>query len=252
MLSNMLSSRIRQIIPATYFIQTKYMKDFNDKIFFNDDNLVHLRALQNLNVEIASHSVSHSLKFNSFPLGTGTERYPEYEPFVRSEDVTENASIFGELRVSKFLLEHFNDKSAEPVISFRPGFLRNPPQLPETLEATGYKYSSSSTANNALTHLPFKLNVGRRYNTATDIFEFPITIEDDQAPPLHERFDEALRVARSIEQYGGLYVVLIHTDIIAEKLEFEKKLVAALKPRAWFGSISMFGDWWSARDEGFD
>ena len=59
--------------------------------------------------------------------------------------------------------------------SFRPGGLRNPYFLPQALESVGYKYSSSVTANNSLTHLPFELNYSRETDSETNIFEFPVT-----------------------------------------------------------------------------
>jgi len=43
--------------------------------------------------------------------------------------------------------------------------------------------------------------------------------------------------------------VLIHTDVTDHKLDFERKLVAALRPRAWFGTLREFGDFWAARDK---
>ncbi len=33
-----------------------------------------------------------------------------------------------------------------------------------------------------------------------------------------------------------------------DKLEFEKRLVDALEPEAWFGTVLQFGAWWAARD----
>ena len=40
------------------------------------------------------------------PLGTGQESYPHYRPYVLCQ--VKNATIAGELRVSKFLLENYN------------------------------------------------------------------------------------------------------------------------------------------------
>jgi len=43
------------------------------------------------------------------------------------------------------------------VVSFRPGHLSYPFALPQALQATGFAFSSSVTAGNALSHLPFRL-----------------------------------------------------------------------------------------------
>jgi hypothetical protein len=42
--------------------------------------------------------------------------------------------------------------------------------------------------------------------------------------------------------------VLIHTDVLDHKLEFERRFIAEFKDRAWFGTMAQFGDWWTVRD----
>ena len=232
-------------IRATYFTQVKYLRDFNDVAFFNDTAPPILQRLRALGHELASHSVSHSKDFARFPPGTGAERYPDYQPFVRTPILTLNGSVLGELRVSKFLLEHFG---SEEVASFRPGHLRNPFMLPQMLAATGYRQSSSATANNALTHLPFQLNYDRARTAEVPVFEFPVTIEDELPPLLGQRVTAALDLVRQLGRYGGLVNVLIHPDITGHKLQFERHFVAALKPHAWFGTLNEFATWWAARD----
>ncbi|MFM8468460.1 MAG: hypothetical protein ACKODH_00575 [Limisphaerales bacterium] len=154
--------------------------------------------------------------------------------------------MLGEMRVSKFLLEQFG---GQEVVSFRPGHLQNPYSLPQALVATGYRHSSSVTANDSLTHLPFQLNYDRARTAETPIFEFPVTIEDEEKPPLGERVQAALDVARELARYGGLMNVLIHPDITGHKLQFERDFLTALKPVAWFGTVNDFASWWAARNE---
>ncbi|MFW2403373.1 MAG: hypothetical protein ACN4GT_01320 [Gammaproteobacteria bacterium] len=233
-------------VTATYFIQTKYIRDWNDEIFFNDRNIAHLKTLSGLGMEIASHSVSHSKVFSRFPLGTGDERYPDYVPYVYEERSTYNGTVLGELRVSKFLLDQFSDSA--PVVSFRAGYLENPFSLPQVLQATGYAYDSTMTANNALSHLPYRLNYGRSGDTEVEAWEFAVTIEDERSPPLPQRLDQAVATAHKIAHYGGNFVLLIHPNALGEKMKFQRELIIALKPIAWFGSIAEFGEWWRARD----
>jgi hypothetical protein len=236
-----------QGVSATYFIQTKYIRDWNDEIFFNLDGLPDLRALLQYKMEVASHSVAHSQVFNKAALGDGHEAYPDYKPFVHDKARTDGLSVFGELRVSKFLLEHF--LQGYTVRSFRPGHLKDPYTLPQALEATGYHYSSSVTANNSLTHLPFRLTHGREGLALTPIYEFPVSIEDEALPRLGDRVPQALALAANLARYGGLMMVLIHTDIKDHKLDFEKAFVSALHDKAWFGTLRTFGDFWAARDQ---
>jgi hypothetical protein len=181
------------------------------------------------------------------PLGSGSEAYPAYEPFVKSRTETRNATVLGELRISRYLLEATVPGLA--VTSFRPGHLENPETLAQALEASGYRFSSSTTANNALTHLPFRLNYNRRSLDETGIFEFPITIEDEGAPLMGSRLPQALQIAEKIQRYGGLFVVLTHPNILEHKLAFTRGLVEKMKPTAWFGSLTSFGQWWAARDQ---
>ena len=180
-------------------------------------------------------------------MGSGDEQYPSYRPHVVDKVITRDGSILGELRVSKFLLE--NLLGEKEILSFRPGHLSNPYGLPEALVATGFRFSSSVTANNSLTHLPFQLNYGRAELAETEIFEFPVTIEDEALPPLGERLPEAIDLARKLSRYGGCYVVLIHTNTLGHKLGFERGFVKAVKDFSWFGTLSEFGQWWSARNQ---
>jgi peptidoglycan/xylan/chitin deacetylase (PgdA/CDA1 family) len=236
-----------QGVAATYFVQAKYVQDWNDDIFMDEKAGPILRDLHGAGAEVASHSVSHSRAFKNFPLGTGRERYPEYRPFVLNGQETLNASILGELRVSKFLLEHL--VPGLTVRSFRPGYLRNPYELPQALAGTGYRFSSSASANNALTHLPFRLTHNRDKTAPVAVYEFPVTIEDESPPALPQRLDAALSVADRIARYGGLFMVMIHTDSVGDKLEFQRRLTRELQTRgAWFGRLDTYADWWSARD----
>lgn len=234
-------------VRGTYFIQTKYMHDYYDKTFFDEKATENLKLIQRLGMEIGSHSVSHSPVFDEFPVGTGKESYPKYRPKVTGKSTTRGGTILGELRVSRFLIEHF--AKGVSIKSFRPGHLLNPEALPQLLEATGYKYSSSASANVALTNLPFQLDYNRDRSAETSIFEFPVALEDELPPALEKRLPEALKLADSISRYGGIYVVLIHTNVIGTKYEFERKLITALMGKGWFGSVTDFGDWWRARND---
>lgn len=235
-----------QGLVGTYFIQVKYVRDFNDDIFFNDEGVRYVERLAKEGMELGSHTIAHSRVFSKFPMGTGREAYPSYAPFVKDRTTAYNASILGELRVSKFLLEHF---SGQTLVSFRPGELSNPFSLPQALQATGYRYSSTATANNSLTHLPYQLTYDRLTGSEADIFEFPVTIEDEELPRMGDRLPQALEVARQISRYGGLCVVLIHPNILDHKLAFEKGFVEGVRPYAWFGSVGQFGQWWAARNQ---
>ncbi len=232
-------------IPATYFMQTKYLRDWNDNAFFDPAAVGYLGRLDSLGMQIGSHTVSHSRAFDRLPLGSGGEAYPAYQPRVTGATTVTGASVLGELRVSKFLLEHFTRR---PVDAFRPGYLRDPLSLPQALEATGYEFSSSVTANSALTHLPFELQYDHGPAAEVNVFEFPVTIEDEARPPLVARLPAAIELADRLRRYGGLMVLLIHPNIVGPKLAFERRFCAAVRDRAWFGTVDGFGRFWAARN----
>ena len=79
----------------------------------------------------------------------------------------------GELRVSKYLLGA--TVLGTQVEYFRPGYLEDTDALPQALEANDHCFSSSTNANNALAHMPFRLNCNHRAVDETSVFQFPIS-----------------------------------------------------------------------------
>jgi peptidoglycan/xylan/chitin deacetylase (PgdA/CDA1 family) len=232
-------------ISGTFFIQTKYVKDYNDVAFFNDAAVPHIKRLVADSMDVGSHTVAHSRKFQDMPLGTGKERYPSYHPFVESEDAVRDASVLGELRVSKVLLEELAGANVQ---SFRPGRLSYPFSLPQALVATGYRHSSSITANMVLSHLPFQLTDSRGDVALQPVWEFPVAIEDELPPRLGDRLPQANALIEKIARHRGVATILIHPNVTDHKLAFEAGVADHWKDRAWMGSVAAFGDWWRARD----
>ena len=237
----------QQKVPATYFVQVKYIKDYNDDIFFNAEGITYLKKISADEMEIASHTVSHSRKFSRFEYGTGKEQYPGYHPYVKTADVTDNASIMGELRVSKFLLEKALGNKVK-ITSFRAGYLSNPESLPQALVSTGYACSSNETGNSVLTHLPYELNHNRNFDQQSGIFEYPLTLEDEENAPMIHRIDSGIEVLNKLAKYGGFASILIHPDVLGQKLAYENKIISTFKSRAWFSTLRNFDAWWNARN----
>lgn len=230
---------------ATYFLQTKYFRDFFDEVFFDESTPELMATLEDMGMELGSHSVCHTDMFASLPQGSYRESYPEYQPRIIEFYYTRNATVMGELRVSKYLIERL---SRSTVLSFRPGFLADPFSLPQSLESAGYRYSSATSANDVMTHLPYRQTFDRLYSAETTTYEFPVTLEDEKDPPMDRRVDKAVELAGKIARYGGLFVVLIHPNVTAGKLRFQQEFSARLRDRAWWGTLAEFGTWWAARD----
>jgi len=242
------AAHARQGVRGTFFVQTKYVRDWNDDRFFDEDHLGLLRQLQQSGGELASHSVAHSPVFASLPLGDGSERYQSYAPFVKSKTETRDATLLGELRVSRFLLAQ---ATPAPVESFRPGHLEYPRALPQALAASGYRFSSSMAAGPAMSHLPFQLSYGREGRALVPVHEFPITLEDERMRPMDTALlPRALDVAGQLARYGGMCVVLIHPNVLDDKLRFQQQFVERMKERdAWIGPLGEFAAWWTAREQ---
>ena len=231
-------------VKATFFMQTKYVRDFNDDVFFRKKTLPDVRGLLEDGMEVGSHSVAHARTFKAFDFGSGREAYPNYQPFVQSKTAARGGSVLGELRVSKFLLDRLANAD---VVSFSAGHLSYPFRLPDALAATGYLNDSSITANSSLTDLPFQLTYGRTDGALAPVYELPVTIEDEAPPSLPTRLDAANLVLSKIAARHGLAVILVHPDAGA-KLGFERAVVSRWRGQAWFASMREFGDWWRARD----
>jgi peptidoglycan/xylan/chitin deacetylase (PgdA/CDA1 family) len=233
-------------VQATYFIQTKYIKDGQDDHFFTVENVPYMKAVLNLGMEVGSHTVSHTPFFSYIPLGSGTEKYPDYQPFYVTNFSTFNESLMGELRVSKFLLDHFLGINT---VSFRTGYLGHSVEMYPTLEATGYSYSSCVTANDCLTHMPFQSFYDNAFDSNIEVYEFPITIEDEEPPQMDRRVSSAIFLTNKIAAYGGFVNILIHPNERIYKYAFEKEYIDHFKDEAWMGTLKDYGDWWVARSK---
>jgi hypothetical protein len=171
--------------------------------------------------------------------------YPGYRPYVYAFEKTYGGSIFGEMRVSRFLIDRYSKSS--PTLAFRSSFQYTPFTYPQSLVSSGYRFGSTISANMALTHFPVQLTFNREYDQQLDVFEFPLT-DDDELPPYDAdlRLNAAVRLAQQISRYGGCYVAQVHPTAPGWKVE--EAFLKKWKDRAWLGSLGDFGLWWAARN----
>ncbi len=227
---------------STFFIQTKYVSDANSVSFFFGKNLAYLQQIKALGFTIGSHSIIHSRAFNRFELGDGTETFPLYQPRGTGFDSATGATVFGEVRVSKELLDgNVRDQHA---IFFRAGHLRVPPSLPEALVRTGYLFDSSFTADDVLTHFPYALPLGLDFDEDSGLYEFPVTFEDEEKPPLPQRIDRALDVIRANAENQAINVILIHSNEAHIKLAAEQTLLRELPPDVTATDLQSYAEFW--------
>jgi hypothetical protein len=231
---------------STFFIQTKYVDDANSKAFFFEPNLETLRQLKSSGSTVGSHSIIHSRGFNKFELGSGHEAYPSYQPRGLGFDTASGATVFGEVRVSKGLLD--GEIPDQKTTFFRAGHLRVPVSLPEALERSGYQFDSSFTGDDVLSNFPFALPRDLGFGEDSDIYEFPVTIEDEESPGFAKRVPQALQVILANAENGAVSVVLIHSNESQLKAAAEQDLLRQLPADILKTDMVSFGTFWRARD----
>ena len=231
---------------STFFVQTKYVDDANSKAFFFGPDLTILRELKEQGSSIGSHSIIHSRGFNKFDLGTGHEDYSTYRPRGLGFDTASGATVFGEVRVSKELLD--GEVPGQATIFFRAGHLRVPPSLAEALVRSGYQFDSSFTADDVLSNFPYALPLDLGFEEDSGIYEFPVTIEDEEAPGYAKRVPQALEVIRANAENGAISVVLVHSNESKTKAAAEEEMLRQLPNDIGKMDMLSFAKFWRARD----
>jgi hypothetical protein len=150
------------------------------------------------------------------------------------------------VRVSKELLN--GELPGQDTILFRAGHLRVPYSLPEALARCGYDFDSSFTAGDVTTNFPYALPLGLGFDQDSGLYEFPVTFEDEESPPLEQRIEQALGVIRANAENGAINVILIHTNETRTKLPAEQQLLEALPQGVIAEDMLSFARFWRARD----
>ncbi len=237
---------MRHHTKSTFFMQAKYISDMNGRAFFYGSNLKVLAKLVAMGFDVESHTVIHARGFNQFDLGTGRETYTNYRPHMEKTGMAEGASVLGEVRVSKELIDAAIP--AHHTIFFRAGHLRFPPTLAEALVECGYEFDSSFTAPDVMSNFPYELTYDRDFEHESPIYEFPVTIEDEEQPPLAERIGKALQVIQANADNGAVSVILIHSNDPKSKVPAENALLNQLPGDIGVSDMLSFARYWRARD----
>lgn len=179
MMAQFAQEELTKGVITTYNVTTHYLADGRLADFYNP-YIGEIVNVINLYQKIGSHSVGHFPDFSDdsiIPVGTGGNTSISYKPFWNDTlGQTEGATVYDELEVSRNLL--INDTEAE-VWSFRSGHLAWNKYQIEVLDALGYKYDSSRSANDVLTNFPYRCLYSTRYSgDISDVYEIPLTISD--------------------------------------------------------------------------
>ena len=231
-------------VSATYFITTKYFKDAADIGYYDGKGIEFARRVKELGGDIGSHTVSHSIVLDKFPVGSADVTKSSYSP-------VSHPTVFGEVKVSKELLDR---DLGQNTASYRSGYLRFPDRLIETLEKSGYRYDSSFSADDIMTNFAYRaLRVRGTGSEESSIVEIPVVFDDSQGllTP-HNMKDLVAKWADVIganADNGAISVLLIHPSEKGYKLEAEENLLKRVsKEDIWIGNLSAYGEFWNARD----
>lgn len=235
---------------ATYFIHTKYVSDWQDSAFFDASRGAQLAKLLSLGGRVGSHSVAHSPVLHTFPVGDGNETYPSYAPYNVSLNETNGATMFGELRVSKSLIDGALGAQcvAHEVTAFRAGNLEYNMAAPQTMERVGYRVDSTRAIGDVMGAFPFRAMTDWPDALDTSVFEIPVNLEDQASPRLDDRVADSLAIIRANADNGAPTVILIHPNIRDWKANAQTAIVTGLPSDIKAMSIDEFADFWRARD----
>ena len=229
-------------VRSTFFVTTKYFRDETDIGYYTPGRIAWLRRVKELGFAVESHSVSHSLTFDEFPVGSAPADPSSYEPAT--------PTLFGEVLVSKQLLDR---DLGQETAGFRAGYLRYPSALLRVLEATGYTYDSSVSAQWVLTNFPYFGFRERKLGAEQSrIVVVPVTLDDSRDFLIPGREEQVLRAwAEIIEanaENGASTCLLIHPTDVTYKLETERRLIMAHRGKdIWIGDVGSLARFWRHR-----
>jgi len=233
-------------VSSTFLIQTKYVNDGTSWGFFFGKNLDRIRQLKVDGFELGSHSVVHPHVFHMFPVGTGEETFASYRPYAQSARRGLGGTVFGEVRVSKELLD--GEVSQQRTRTFRAAHLHVPSSLPEVLQRSGYEFDSSFTTGEVLTNFPYALPLDLVFEHDSAIYEFPIALEDQETKPLANQITTALDVIRANVDNGAPTGIMIDPDDPKRNLPAEEAILRALPQGVTVTAVENFAQFWRARD----
>jgi len=231
-------------IRATYFSTTKYIPDEMDIAYYTPDNIAYLNQVKELGGEIGSHTVIHSQKVDTFPLGNPRVTRGSYEPL-------KNPTVYGEVRVSKELLD--KDIREQNTVSYRSGHLGFPRKLIYALQKSGYRYDSNFSANDIMCNFPFMAFSERILNSReSKVVEIPVIFDGSmnqlRQDNLYQMVAKWLRIIEFNAENEAVSCILLHPDVTSFKLKAEEMLLKELSERdIWIGCISDFGEFWANR-----
>ncbi|MBL0047857.1 MAG: T9SS type A sorting domain-containing protein [Bacteroidetes bacterium] len=239
-------------IGSTYFMTVHYNNDLISA--FYDSSITDLNLLLTKNRTIASHSVGHFSDMDDSTIvltGTSGNTRASYLP-LNNGGATVGASIWGELEVSKNLLQ---TDCGTTIRSFRPGYLLVHPKQMKVMDSLGYAFSSSYTAADVLTNFPYFIHEDKSFQSRlTGMLEIPLATSD----VIRDYILDSLNYPTLVTKWKNVYlrnhannaptVLLIHPTR-SYKLTAQRSFVNQLPNGVLFKSLEAYGDYWKHRNQ---
>ncbi|NTU41516.1 MAG: hypothetical protein HGA78_00370 [Nitrospirales bacterium] len=237
-------------ISASYNITTHYFRDCLTRDYYTPG----IGKIMNLlagNHRVGSHSVGHFpdwINETIIPEGTPGNTRETYLPCYDCVNKrTVDATVYGELEVSRQILDR---DTGAAVVAFRAGHLYFNDKQFNVMDALGYLYDSSWSANDVLTNFPFSGLYNRSYSgTISRVYEIPMTISDGTitVDNYHQIVAGWLDIINRNAANSAPTVLLIHPNR-AFKVIAEEELLNIIPEGIAVGSLEDFGDYWRRRD----
>ncbi len=239
-------------ISAQYNITVRYfgdawMQDFYTGSYTKIHNLISQGHI------LASHSVGHFPDFADdaiVPFGNFGNNMTNYNPSYNS-GLTSNATVMGELEVSKNALEQDHNVVIK---SFRAGHLAFPDSLIYGMHLLNYKYNSTNSSNDVLTNFPYTEPYIHSFSsTLSKVLEIPMTISDVFASdPITDtnylqKVDVWNNVTRKYDANNSPTTLLIHPNR-HYKLDAMQRYVDSLPAKCLVYGFEAYGEYWNKRD----
>ncbi|MCD4650830.1 MAG: T9SS type A sorting domain-containing protein [Candidatus Cloacimonetes bacterium] len=238
-------------LTASYMITTRYFSDDLMSDYYRTRSYRLQQVLDDGHI-MGSHSVGHFTDFhyeNIFPIGVSGMDSTSYSPLFTNGS-TQNGTVWGELEVSKNLLEY--DWSVD-CQAYRSGYLLFNTKQANILDSCGYLYDSTHSANDVLTNFPYKLQYDNSASSSqSPVYEIPLTISDvwDSGTEHDVILQTWQDVIDKNLANNSPVVLLIHPNR-QWKADLEYQLITQAPASVRFMSLEEFGNFWSVREEFF-
>ena len=215
-------------VHATYAVQTRVLDDALGRSTLTPGLARLARHVRGAGGSLAAAGVVGG-SLRGLPLGVGRESYPAYTPAYATRTDLAGATLFGELRVSRHLVGQLSGRAATV---YRNGAERTGLQFSAAAEAAGF--AADATLSTSVANGAFPFFQTENGGTIRDLVRFPVSYQD--LPGEHDLAVLEAVLERNILS-GAPTVAAITPDGDVRKLAAEERLVRALPPGVWTGTL---------------